>query len=189
MAIIRPFRGYRYNKEKVENRGAVLAPPYDSIDEDEQHKLYDMDKYNIVRVIRGMEYEDDTETDSCYTRAKKYLDDWISSGILVRDKKPAIYLYEQRLEYHHATYANRGFVVQMRLCDIEEGPVMPCEEAVMKNKVDRSQLLSAVRANISMVNCMYIENERAITDCMQAISARTGAPSENQVSTRISSSP
>ncbi len=173
MAIIRPFRGYRYNKEKVENRGAVLAPPYDSIDEDEQHKLYDMDKYNIVRVIRGMEYEDDTETDSCYTRAKKYLDDWLSSGILVRDKKPAIYLYEQRLEYHHATYANRGFVVQMRLCDIEEGPVMPCEEAVLKNKVDRSQLLSAVRANISMVNCMYIENERAITDCMQAISART----------------
>ncbi len=64
MAIIRPFRGYRYNKEKVENRGAVLAPPYDSIDEDEQHKLYDLDKYNIVRVIRGMEYEDDTEADS-----------------------------------------------------------------------------------------------------------------------------
>lgn len=172
MAIIRPFRGYRFDGDRINDVGAVLAPPYDSIDEEEQHKLYDLDKHNVVRIIQGMEYEDDNALENRFSRAKKYLEDWIKSGILKRDDKPAIYLYEQRLEYHHVTYANRGFVVQMRLCDIEDGPVMPCEEAVSKNKEDHSRLLAEIDANVSMVNCMYIENERDIIDCMQSISER-----------------
>lgn len=49
---------------------------------------------------------------------------------------------------------------------------MPCEEAVSKNKEDHSRLLAEIDANVSMVNCMYIENERDITDCMQSISER-----------------
>lgn len=173
MDLIRPFRGYRYNEQKVGDLGKVMAPPYDSIEEYEQQELYERNEYNIVRVTRGMKYEDDTPEDSCYTRAAKYLSSWIESGVLVRDKKPAIYMYEQRLEYNHVSYSNRGFVVQMRLCDPESGPVMPCEESAYTNKEDRTKLINAVNANTSMISCMYIENERQISDCMQQISERT----------------
>lgn len=172
MALIRPFRGYRYNEQKVGSLGKVMAPPYDSIEEFEKHELYVLNEYNIVRVMRGMEYDDDTEDNNCYTRAAKYLSSWIEDNVLVRDDKPAIYMYEQRLEYHHVTYSNRGFVVQMRLCDLECGPVMACEEGISKNKADRTKLIDAVNANVSMVSCMYIENERKISDCMQQISER-----------------
>ncbi len=172
MSLIRPFRGYRYNEQKVGNVGKVMAPPYDSIEEYEKHELYSLNEYNIIRVMRGLSYDDDTETDNCYTRAAKYLSDWIEKEVLVRDEKPAIYMYEQKLEYHHVSYANRGFVVQMKLCDMEEGPVMPCEESVSKNKADRSKLIDSVGANVSMINCMYIENEKPLTNYMQKLSER-----------------
>lgn len=172
LALIRPFCGYRYNENKIEDTGKVMAPPYDSIGEGERHDLYGMDKYNVVRIVSGLEYEDDSDDNNCYTRAAKYLSEWIENEIIVRDGKPAIYMYEQKIDYHHISYANRGFVVQMKLCDTSEGAVIPCEKSVPKNKADRSKLIDAVNANVSMINCMYIENERLITNYMQEVSER-----------------
>lgn len=173
MAEIKPFRGYRYNEEKTGNLGRVMAPPYDSIEETEQHELYGLSEYNIVRIMRGMQSEEDTPEDNCYTRAAKYLKDWIAQQILVRDEKPAIYMYEQEINLHHISYSNRGFVVRMKLCDFDSGKVVSCEKSIAKNKSDRSQLVEATGANISMINCMYIEEEKQISNYMQHISERT----------------
>ena len=40
MAEIKAFCGLRYNKEFTPDLSCVLAPPYDSIDEEERHVLY-----------------------------------------------------------------------------------------------------------------------------------------------------
>lgn len=170
MAEIRPFRGYRYNEQKVGNLGKVMAPPYDSIEKAEKHDLYNLSEYNIVRVVCGMEYEDDTEENNCYTRAAKYLNNWIRDQVLQREEKPAIYMYEQEIEANHIKYSNRGFVVDMRLCELDEGKVMPCEESITKRKFDRSRLVEAVDANVSMIQCMYIEEEKPLTNYMQSVS-------------------
>ncbi|MBS7298868.1 MAG: DUF1015 domain-containing protein [Eubacteriales bacterium] len=172
MTLIRPFCGYRYNEEKIEDVGKVMTPPYDSIGDNERHKLYDLDKYNVVRVVNGLVYDDDTEDNNCYTRAKTHLSEWLRDEILVRDKKKAIYMYEQRIEYNHSNYSNRGFVVEMKLCTPDEKKVIPCEKSTVKNITERSKLISAVDANVSMINCMYIESEKYITNLMEDISER-----------------
>ncbi|MBQ7793114.1 MAG: DUF1015 domain-containing protein, partial [Clostridia bacterium] len=110
--------------------------------------------------------------DNCYNRAAKCLSDWIDKGILIRDEKPAIYLYEQKLEYNHVTYSTRGFVARLALSEISQEKVMPCEVFVPKNTDIRSKFIEAVGANVSMINCMYIEYEREITDFMQEVSER-----------------
>lgn len=170
--MIKPFCGYRYNESKVGNLGKVMAPPYDSIKETEKHDLYNLSEYNIVRIMRGMEYEDDTEENNCYTRAARYLHEWLDKEILVRDKKPAIYMYEQELTMHNNRYTNKGFVVRLRLCELDNGKVMSCEDTVQKRLFDRSKLVEATNANISMINCMYIENERPLQNYIQSISER-----------------
>lgn len=172
MAQIRPFRGYRYCEQKVGSLGKVMAPPYDSIEEAEKHDLYNLSEYNIVRVMRGIEYEDDDNENNCYTRAAKYLNSWIEKGILKRDEKPAVYMYEQGIEINHMNYSNRGFVVRMKLYELDEGRVMPCEESITKRKYDRSKLVEAIDANVSMINCMYIEEEKPLSNYMQSISER-----------------
>lgn len=171
MTLIRPFCGYRYNEDKVEDIGKVMTPPYDSIGDEERHKLYSLDKYNVVRVVNGLEYEDDNDENNIFTRAKKHFAEWLNDEIIKKDKKKAIYMYEQRLEYNHSTYSNRGFVVEMKLCEPSEKKVIPCEKSSVKDR-DRAKLIRAVDANVSMINCMYIDSEKDITNFMEDISER-----------------
>ncbi|MEE0944862.1 MAG: DUF1015 domain-containing protein [Clostridia bacterium] len=172
MTLIRPFCGCRYNKDKIEDMGKVMTPPYDSIGDEERHELYSLDKHNIVRVVSGLGYEDDNEENNVFTRAKNYFGQWLQDEIIKQDKKKAIYMYEQRLEYNHSSYSNRGFVVEMKLCEPSEKKVIPCEKSAVKNR-DRAKLIRAVDANVSMINCMYIESEKYITNFMEDISERT----------------
>ncbi|MCX7714444.1 MAG: DUF1015 domain-containing protein [Clostridia bacterium] len=170
MANIIPFKGYRYNKEKVGNLGAVMSPPYDSISKEEQAALYSVHENNVVRLVLGMEYENDTDSNNKYTRAANYLNEWIAKDILVRDKKDAIYLYEQIITVNDTQFSNKGFVVLLELEEFEKGGIMPCEQAITSSKMDRFNLLKATRANISMINCMYVETEKVLANMINELS-------------------
>ena len=66
MAEVRPFRGYRYNPDKVSDLAKVMAPPYYAISDEGREKLYERDKYNAVRVVLGRRSSDDTPENNCY---------------------------------------------------------------------------------------------------------------------------
>ena len=47
-----PFRGLRYDPDRVGSLAAVTSPPYDVVVRpDGLHRLQDADPYNIVRLI------------------------------------------------------------------------------------------------------------------------------------------
>ena len=88
MATVKGFRGIRYNPEKVENFGDVLAPPYDVINAQEQQELYNKDEHNVIRLILAK-----GEEDSKYEEAAKTFRSWIEEDILTSDEEPSIYPY------------------------------------------------------------------------------------------------
>ena len=45
MASIIPFRGLRYNRDKIDDLAHVVTPPYDIIDEAAQAKMCIRDRY------------------------------------------------------------------------------------------------------------------------------------------------
>ena len=104
MANIIPFKGYRFNSEKINDFGSVMAPPYDTISHSEQKSLYEMDNHNIVRLYKGMVHSNDTDVENSFTRSAAFLKEWIADEILVRDKKPTFYLYEQQVTYKNTIY-------------------------------------------------------------------------------------
>ena len=55
MATIRPFRGVRYNPEKISDLSTVISQPYDRVRHGLQDKYYDQSLYSIVRIIKGKE--------------------------------------------------------------------------------------------------------------------------------------
>jgi uncharacterized protein (DUF1015 family) len=66
MAIVRPFKGIRYNPERIRNMSRVISQPYDRIRQGLQEQYYELSDYNIVRIIKGKEYpEDSEERDVC----------------------------------------------------------------------------------------------------------------------------
>ena len=53
MAAVSPFRGWRFNQEKVGDMASVLCPPYDMIDADIQDTLKSQNQYNVIHLEAG----------------------------------------------------------------------------------------------------------------------------------------
>src|SRR5688572_2486127 len=83
-----PFAGLRYDPDAV-SLADVLAPPYDVVDADEQAALEACSPYNAVR----LELPRDENGLDRYHAARRRLDEWRASGVLVTDPEPAFYVY------------------------------------------------------------------------------------------------
>lgn len=169
MANIKPFRGYRYNIDKIVNVGSVVSPPYYNMSEDDKDALYEKSEYNSVRLFSGRKYDTDTITDNAFSRAKQLLDSWIENDILIRDAEPVIYMYEQTMTIGGITYSNTNFVALVELEDIGSGVIMPCEKSHEVSMSDRYELLSATNADMSMISCIYMEQEKELYNLMNEL--------------------
>lgn len=152
MAEIFPFKGYRYNSEKV-NIDDVVSQPYDKIDEKMQKDYYDRSPYNIVRIILG-------KKEDRYSRAAKNFISWKNNGILCRDEQPSFYAYWQEYEIDGQKYVRKGFV---GLGKLEEGEKVKAHENTMEGpKADRLKLLRATEANFGHIFMLYSDPERKV---------------------------
>lgn len=164
---IKPFRGVRYNPEKVKLE-KVVAPPYDVISPERQDDLYEHDPYNIVRLILGKEHAQDNKEDNRYARAAADFNKWQSEGILIKDEKPSIYLYEQTFEWHKKRLVRTGIITSVAVKEWGDG-IFPHEKTMSKAKEDRYKLLEATRANFSPVFALYDSNNEQLTSLFSEI--------------------
>ena len=129
MPEIQAFRAIRYNLGHVGSLSDVVAPPYDVIgprapgralpQAPVQRRPPDPQPDRARRRRRG---------NNRYTRAKRFLKDWLAEGVLFTEADPAIYVYHQEFTPRGRTYTRRGFMARMRLSRFGEGQVFPHEE-------------------------------------------------------------
>ncbi|MGO9338455.1 MAG: DUF1015 family protein, partial [Terracidiphilus sp.] len=94
MAIISPFRAWRYDPERVPVQ-RVVTQPYDKITPALQERYYQASPYNLVRIILGKRLPGDGNVENVYTRSAASFQNWRQTGILRRDPEPSIYRYSQ----------------------------------------------------------------------------------------------
>ena len=140
MATIAPFRGIRYNANKVDDLSEVVSQPYDRVRYGLQEEYYDLHPYNVVRIIKGRELEGDApDGDNVYTRARDYFQTWLDAGYLARDAEPALYVYHQTFTLPNGTELTRkAFIAALELVDFDEGIVLPHERTLSGPKAVRS---------------------------------------------------
>lgn len=166
MVQIRPFKGLLYNKDKVKNISAVIAPPYDVISPQEQRELYKRSPYNIVRLILGNEFAKDNRSRNRYTRAAGYLKNWQDKGILGRDERDVFYIYAQSYLCQSKKRTRYGLIALLKLEDFASGKVLPHEVTSGKPKADRSRLLKTVKANLSPIFTIFPDDKKQITSAL-----------------------
>lgn len=163
MAKVIPFRGTRYNTEIFKNLDDVTAPPYDIIPPNGQQELYDKDEHNIIRIDYGMEFDTDTESDNRYTRSASYLNKWIEEQVLIKEDKPAFYIYEQIFSLGgKQAHSFKGLLSLVELREFADKVVLPHEFTISKAKTDRLNLMRATGANTSPVYSLYLDDEETI---------------------------
>lgn len=159
MVKIFPFKGILYNTKKVKRLDRVMTPPYDIISEKDQDAYYEISDLNVVRLILGKEFKEDTEYNNKYLRAAAFLKGWLHHEILKEDEKPALYFYEQRFSIKGKKYVRHGFTALLRLEDLNRGKVFPHEDTLTRPKIDRLELLRATSANLENIFTIYSDDK------------------------------
>ncbi len=159
MAVVIPFKGLRYNLERVKELADVVTPPYDVIDKTAQDRYYKHHPYNIIRLEYGKTYSGDDETNNRYSRAAAEFNSWLKEQVLTPETHPALYLYEQEFTVNGERKTRSGFICGIKLEAYEKGIVLPHEETIPKHKADRLDLMRACRANFSPIFGLYADPE------------------------------
>ncbi len=162
MVEVVPFKGLLYNESKAGSLAELIAPPYDVIRPNMQEELYSKNPYNVVRLILGKQFPDDSEDNNRYTRSAKDFLEWKNKGILKEDSSPCFYVYSQEFTFNEKTNHRIGFFGRVKLEDFSQGNICPHEFTLSKAKKDRAQLIRACRANFSPVFGLYSDPEGVI---------------------------
>ncbi|MGI5920806.1 MAG: DUF1015 domain-containing protein [Syntrophomonadaceae bacterium] len=166
MANIIPFRGLRYNPDKVGNLMSVVTPPYDVVDETAQAKYYAENPSNVIRLELGMVLPQDSINNNRYTRAAQYLEKWIEDDILRYEDKPALYIYQQEFLVEGHKNVRTGFICGLKVEEYTKGNIFPHEQTFSKPKADRLQLIRSTRSNFSSVFGLYSDQKMLINNIL-----------------------
>jgi len=160
MALISPFRAWRYDPERVPVQLAVTQP-YDKITPAMQEHYYQASPYNLVRIILGKRLPGDGNAENVYTRAAASFQKWCQTGVLRQDLEPSIYRYSQTFRVpggvpeSQQQAERRGFIALGQIEDYSAGVVFRHEQTLAKPKADRLDLLRASRAHFGQIFMLY----------------------------------
>ncbi len=149
-----PFRGIRYARDRISGIANVTSPPYDVISGGILDHLRAADPHNVVRLILPGEHPDASKA------AAGLLREWLSSGVLIRDRTPAVYLYEQSMgEPEGSGWLQRGIVALVELGAPETAGILPHEGVMPGPVAGRRELMEATQANLEPIFLIYDGDE------------------------------
>lgn len=156
MLTFRPFCALHYDAAAVGDLAAVIAPPYDVIDNAQLERLYARSPHNVVRLILNRDADR-------YASAAAAFAEWRARGVLVSDAQPCLYYYVQDFTVPGGGRRQRaGFMAAVRLEDFSSGVIRPHERTFPRAKEDRLRLVTACRANLSPIFGIYPERTGAL---------------------------
>ncbi|MFF4546070.1 DUF1015 domain-containing protein [Streptomyces sp. NPDC001406] len=147
-----PFRGLRYDPDRVGSLAAVTSPPYDVVVRpDGLHHLQSADPYNIVRLILPQAGTPSAGNEQAADTLRR----WLDEGVLTTDPEPGLYIYEQS---DGNGMLQRGIIGALRVSEPEEGVVLPHEDVMPPIVADRAALMRATSANLEPLLLTYRGN-------------------------------
>ncbi len=172
MAEVIPFKGILYNPQKVDV-SSTMAPPYDIVTPKFKEVLYRRSPHTIICIDFGKDKDGDNEKENRYTRAVKYLSEWLHKGILINDPEPSFYCYEITYEINGQLKKTRGFLGAVKIEEFGSGRIHPHEMTYSKPKSDRLNILRYCNANISPIFSLYSSEEKLASSILEDIVKET----------------
>uniref|UniRef100_UPI0035562EE9 DUF1015 domain-containing protein n=1 Tax=Streptomyces clavuligerus TaxID=1901 RepID=UPI0035562EE9 len=156
---IRPFRAVRYARAAAGDLSRVVCPPYD--DQRPAHALALRRRpHHLARLLYSARPEE----------ASRQLARWLERGVLIRDARPALYVYEQRAD---GELLQRGVIGELDLTPPVAGsvPILP-HEGVREHVVDRRTAhLAGLRAQLEQLLLGYRAPGPPPTEILERVTA------------------
>jgi uncharacterized protein (DUF1015 family) len=169
VADVRAFRGVRYRAEIARNLGNLIAPPYDVTTPHLIEDLRDRDPHNMVH----LEHVEVAPGHDPHRHAAELYREWRDDGVLIRDERPALYLYDHWFTLDGKPIRRRGVMAAVRLAPWSERVVLPHEETFPGPKRERLRRLRAVQANLSPLYLLFRDPDHVVRELLGRASSRT----------------
>ncbi|MGH9555498.1 MAG: DUF1015 domain-containing protein [Terriglobales bacterium] len=163
MAMIAPFRAWRYDPARV-RVADVLTQPYDKITPQMQERYLAASPWNLVRIELGRGQPGDNDSENVYTRAAGCFRDWRQQGVLLQDTEPSLYVYSQRFPAPGGGPERQrsGIIALGRIEDYDAHVIFRHEQTHSGPKADRLNLLRATQAHFGQLFLLYSDPEHAL---------------------------
>ena len=167
MARIFPIKGIMYNSELDNDLGKFLCPPFDVVDDNDKDKLYGISEYNVIRLENGKSFLTDDNDENKYTRSSKFLDEWLSKKVLVKDNEESLFILEEIFENNNKHISRSSLICNVKVEDYEKKVVLPHEKTREKQKKDRFELMKNTKAVFSPIMSMIEDKNKKFMKFMQ----------------------
>ena len=173
MLEVTPFAAIRYGSTPhSRDLSALLAPPYDVLDEAQRDTLLAKDEHNIVAIDLPHIPPKSAGPVEVYERAANTLKQWLADGVLARDSIPALYLYHQQFEHQGRIHTRRMFMARLRLQPFSHGAILPHERTFGGPKEDRLALMKTTACQLSPMLGLYNDAQGRIASVLAGVAAR-----------------
>jgi len=174
MPLIRPIRAVRYADQAGSDLSALIAPPYDVLDEQAKANLLAAHPHNVVAIDLPHLPPHTVGPDEVYEKAGDIYRDWLSQQVLVRDESPALFVYHQTYTLAQGqgpnagqTVTRRGLIANVKVQPFGQstdgtGGIHPHEQTFSGPKQDRMKLMCATRAQLSPIFGMYSDDLQSV---------------------------
>jgi uncharacterized protein (DUF1015 family) len=156
MARIEPFRAWRPRPEIAPE---VASPPYDVLSSQEAREMAAGNPLSFLHVVKpeiDLDEGADLYSEEVYAKGAENLRKLIDDGILLREKKPAFYLYQQWMGDHVQT----GLVAGTSVDEYEANLIKKHEFTRKVKEDDRTRHVDALNANTGPVFLTYRANRK-----------------------------
>ena len=164
MPQIRPFAGVHFAKSLGPDLSALIAPPFDVLDEKSKAALQAKHANNIVTIDRPYLPPKAVGPDEVYSNADFVMQQWLKKGILEKFPRPAIYPYTQSFDHNGRMYHRRGFFAAVKISAFGEGQVVPHEKTYREAIEDRLKLMRATKTQMSPIFGLYSDSRHEMTN-------------------------
>jgi uncharacterized protein (DUF1015 family) len=168
MADVQPLRTLRYDLGAVGSLEAVIAPPYDVIDDDLRAELAARSPFNVVEI----DLPRAPGGGDPYLHAAETLQAWRQEGVLIREREPAMWVLRQ--EYRGpdgSTRRREGFFARVRVEEYGPGRIRPHERTHPGPKEDRLRLTRATRANLSPIFSLFPDPDGVAGEALERVAS------------------
>jgi uncharacterized protein (DUF1015 family) len=166
MALVLPFKAVRPQQKFVSQ---VAALPYDVMTREEAQKAVSGNALSFMHVEKSeIDVPDQTKSDDdlIYQTAKRNFVQMQGKGILLQDKSPCFYIYQQQMSGR----AQTGIVGLMSAAEYDAGKIKKHELTRKDKEEDRINHVSTVNAQTGPVFISYRERQdlNKIVDTIKA---------------------
>jgi uncharacterized protein (DUF1015 family) len=156
MARIEPFRAWRPQPKLALE---VASPPYDVLSSAEARQMAEGNPLSFLHINKpeiDLPEGTDLYSDEVYAKGAENLQRMISEGTLLRESKPALYLYQQWMGDHVQT----GIVAGASIDEYESDLIKKHEFTRKVKEDDRTRHIDALNANAGPVFLTYRANPK-----------------------------